>query len=128
MSCRLAWNSGEERAHLELARSLRRLVEAVGTRPVIVLGELAGGHGAYSYRLLTEARGDRAELREVVCHSGSTTDARWLPTARTVGHRCILVNRELETTVAPPVSAAPAANEPGVLLADVRLRRWSGYT
>jgi len=116
-----------EHTYDESVRALRRLAKAVGPRPLVVLGELACGHSAYKNPSLVGAGPEGTELREVVCCAARTTGVRWGPRAVSGGHQCILVNRELDATATPQSAGRLDAGGSAVLLADLRLRRWSGY-
>ncbi len=52
------------RARVESAKLLRRLVEATGGRPLIVLGDFNCGPDSEPYKVLTEERGNLTALRD----------------------------------------------------------------
>jgi endonuclease/exonuclease/phosphatase family metal-dependent hydrolase len=51
-------------ARLESARIVRRMTDALGGRPIIVLGDFNCGPGSPPYEVLTEDRGNLAEMRD----------------------------------------------------------------
>jgi endonuclease/exonuclease/phosphatase family metal-dependent hydrolase len=53
-----------QRARLESARIVRRTVETLGGKPVIVVGDFNCGPGSPPYAVLTEDRGNLAELKD----------------------------------------------------------------
>ena len=90
-----------ERARLESARIIRRMTDALGGKPVIVLGDFNCGPGSPPYKVLTEDRGNLAELHDAHVALGlAETDAGTFNAfrGRLTGPRidCILFNRRLE--------------------------------
>jgi endonuclease/exonuclease/phosphatase family metal-dependent hydrolase len=61
-----------ERARLESARIVRRMTDALGGKPVIVLGDFNCGPGSPPYNVLTEDRGNLAELHDAHVAIGLT--------------------------------------------------------
>ncbi len=59
-----------EVARRESARLLRRSIEIIGGRPVLVLGDFNATPGSGPYRELTESRGNLAELRDAFVELG----------------------------------------------------------
>lgn len=59
-----------EAARRESARLLRRSIEIIGGRPVLVLGDFNAAPGSDPYRELTGSRGNLAELRDAFVELG----------------------------------------------------------
>ena len=90
-----------ERARLESARVVRRMTDALGGKPVIVMGDFNCGPGSPPYKVLTADRGNLAELHDTHVALGlAETDTGTFNAfrGRRTGPRidCILFNRRLE--------------------------------
>lgn len=66
-----------ERARIESARLLRKLAEAHGGQPLIVLGDFNCPPGSEPYRILTEDRSNLAELRDAHTLYSSSPLGEW---------------------------------------------------
>jgi len=125
-----------KRARRESARLIRRLVESVGTRPLVVMGDFHGGVCSEPYRILTEDRGDMAALVEVQAQPATDDPLHVLgglevsSSPHRVGH-WILINRRFECVDGGVARSEPAVERGaagGVAAATIRLRptSWPG--
>jgi endonuclease/exonuclease/phosphatase family metal-dependent hydrolase len=76
-----------ERARLESARQLRRFVESLGDRPVIVIGDFNCDPMTEPYRALTEVRENRIVLRDAFAAPAETGGTYHAFTGRPEGGR-----------------------------------------
>jgi endonuclease/exonuclease/phosphatase family metal-dependent hydrolase len=84
-------------ARLESARLLRQLVESLGGRPTVLLGDFNCPPGSPPYRVLTAQRGDLAELSDVHAAAGNVGTYHAFTGQPGVGRiDWILVNRRFQ--------------------------------
>ena len=89
-----------QQARLESAKLVRKLVESYGGRPLVLVGTFHCRPGSEPYRILTENRRNRMELRDASAVSGTGGKAVLSRTLRrrSAARRCdwILYNRGFE--------------------------------
>lgn len=117
-------------ARLESARLLRRLVESLGGRPAVILGDFNCPPGSPPYRVLTASRGDLAELRDAHATADTTGTYHGFTGQSPPGRiDWILVNRKFETVEADIDRSRRAGRFPSdhfPVVAVVRFARGSG--
>lgn len=107
------------RARTESAKLLRRLVEAYGGRPIIIVGDFNCRPGSRPYRELTDDRGNLTALRDA--HADGVADPRGKLRYDIGRDAWILYNRRFERVFGMPGVAESTGAGSGPVTATLRV-------
>lgn len=106
-----------QQARLESAKLVRRLVESYGGRPLVLTGMFHCRSGSEPYRILTEDRRNRMELRDANAAGGMYGKPSLAVKVRrgNSSRRCewILFNRGFEVELVAPAKTPSKCSRPG---------------